>query len=349
MAAIRTLLDRNANINLALPETAVSTPLMAAVLPADASRDTHCDDIDQAVRELVFRGADVTQTVEGSVFYTALSAACLGTFPGTIRFLLDEGASAGLADPVYGRTPLHFAAVNGIENFQALLLAYRGSDVMRPDKSGKTCLHWAAQYGNAETVRFILFEVAEDDAARRHYVSAADEDGWTPLCWAVRALECGWVKTMRSETPDHAAVVRLLIESGADARVECGLYDGDRDAIESLSPLTLASRSSAACEVVSVLEEHLQELRLDKDDDGTPVRRYAVDGITCDVCMAVSVGTLHGSSSHFVRSFSSLLFGSSFSVFTALTHTNTCSPSSSCPAHPRLCLLLHLVRYFQPL
>ncbi|KAK4041960.1 ankyrin repeat-containing domain protein [Parachaetomium inaequale] len=256
---------------------------------ADARRDRDSEEIDRLVRSLVSRGADVKQAVKGNVFYTALSAACFGVGTGTINFLLDEGASADLADPVFGRLPLHFAAMNGIENFRAILLAYRG-DMMRPDNSGMTCLHWAAQFGNAETVGFILSK-AGDSATRKRYVSAPDEHQWTPLCWAVRGLKLSLAEGMVSETPDHAAIVRIFLENGADPLIECPLGNGDT--AESLTLLELARRSDASDEVISTLARHLEGLRPDGANwpaqaDGALVRRYTAADTCCDDILGYS-------------------------------------------------------------
>jgi ankyrin repeat protein len=291
MQAVYALLDHGARVNQVVPRCLNSTALVAALRPMDARRDQDSENIDRLVRELVSRGADVKQAVKGNVVYTALSAACLGAGTGTINFLLDEGASADLADPVSGRLPLHFAAMNGIENFRAILLAYRG-DIMRPDSSGKTCLHWAAQFGNAETVSFILSK-AGDDAMRKQYVSAPDEHQWTPLCWAVRGLKLSWAEGMVSETPDHAAVVRTLLENGADPLIGCPLGNGDTT--ESVTLLELARRSGASDELISrfsMLAKQLEEIRPDGANrsaraDGALVRRYTAADGSCDVCLSV--------------------------------------------------------------
>lgn len=259
-------------INQVTPECINSTPLVAAIRPALAQPDQDSEQIDQLVRELVARRADVRQVVPGNVFYTALSAACLGAGPGTINFLLDEGAAADLADPVFGRLRLHFAAANGPENFRTIPLAFRGSP-LHSDSASKTSLHWAARYGNADAVRFILASKAMDEgAARARYVDQRDEHGWTPLCWAVRELELRLIGDMRSETADHAAVVRMLLENGADAEVECRLSDGE--ATETLTVLDLARRS-AGDEVIGALIKHLEQRHpIDTGTGGSPVRRY---------------------------------------------------------------------------
>jgi ankyrin repeat protein len=286
ITTVRTLLDKGARINHVTPKCISSTPLVAALRSAGAQRDQDSEQIDRLVRELVARGADVRQAVRGNVFYTALSAACLGVGAGTINFLLDEGAAADVADPVFGRLPLHFAAMNGLENLRTMLLAFRGS-LLHPDGAGKTSLHWAAQYGNASAVGFILASKAVGEGAvRTRYVNQRDEHGWTPLCWAVRELELIMVGGMRSETANHAAVVRVLLENGADAEVECQLGNGET--METLTVLDLARRS-AGDEVIGALTKHIEQRHpIDTDTDRGPVRRYQLYGTSCDICLSVS-------------------------------------------------------------
>jgi ankyrin repeat protein len=286
ITTVRTLLDKGAHINQVTPKSINSTPLVAALRSFRAQRDQDSEQIDRLVRELVARGADVRQAVPGNMFYTALSAACLGSGVGTINFLLDEGAAADLADPVFGRLPLHFAAMNGLENLRTMLLAFRGS-LLHSDGAGKTTLHWAAQFGNAYAVRFILASKAiGEGAARARYVNQRDEQGWTPLCWAARQLELTWVGGMRSETADHAAVVRVLLENGADADIECRLGNGETT--ETLTILDLARRS-AGDDVIGALTKHLEQRRpTDIGTGGDPARRYEVNSTSCDICLSVS-------------------------------------------------------------
>jgi ankyrin repeat protein len=263
---------------------------MAALMPFRADRDQDSGDIDQLVRELVSRGADVGQENKGNVFYTALSATCFCAGAGTINFLLDRGACGEVPDPVFGRLPLHFAAANGIENFRTIMLAYHGDvNMMRADKGGKTCLHWAAQFGNAETIAFILSRVArEGAAARARYVSTPDEDGWTPLCWAVRPYVLGPFEGMRSETPNHAAAVDILLKNGADPGIRCPLGNGDDSEPESLTLLELARRSGADDEVIRLLTEANTD-RTVQFCAAAGIRKYKHLRASCDVCLAVGL------------------------------------------------------------
>ncbi|TDZ13598.1 putative ankyrin repeat protein [Colletotrichum spinosum] len=156
ISGVDALLEHGADVNITVTNMLGSTPLMACSLHwGETSHEEDALRKDNLARRLVRMGAEVGQTVPGSRFYTALSAACYGAGTNTINFLLDEGASAQLADPIFGWLPHHFAAGNGVENFRAILHAFRG-DMMTADKMGKNCLHWAAQSGNLEATIYGL-------------------------------------------------------------------------------------------------------------------------------------------------------------------------------------------------
>ena len=204
--SVLALLKRGANIHIDMPDIIWSTALVTALAGRGQREDSEIK-VDQIVRALVHDGAVVHATIRGAIFHSALFAASLGAGVGTINFLLDEGASAQQADPVSERLPHHLAAANGIVNFETIVLSYRG-DIMAADKTGKNCLHWAAQYGNAKTVEFILGRLANQPARRARYVDQADNDGWTPLCFASRPYTFdSFAGGMRSEAPDWAGVV----------------------------------------------------------------------------------------------------------------------------------------------
>ncbi|KAK7422547.1 hypothetical protein QQX98_001570 [Neonectria punicea] len=284
VSAVEILLNHGADIHIVEPNELASTTLMAAMLPYEAIRNQDAMKIDAIVRMLVFKGLAVQQTVPGNRFYTALSAGCFGAGVGTINFLIDEGASAQLADPVSGRLPLHYAAANGLENFQAILLPYRG-DMMACDKEGKNCLHWAAQFGNAKTVEYILSKPNSEE-----YVNKPDSDGWTPLCWAVRQWDSGWCEAMRSESRDYIGVIRCLLQNKADPTVRCQLGNGTTT--EALTPLDLARRSNKDDHVANFLLASLRERQESEDVQSVegvnePVQQYALHSRICDICLNV--------------------------------------------------------------
>ncbi|KAJ4320186.1 hypothetical protein N0V84_005971 [Fusarium piperis] len=301
---VRTLIEAGADVEPeeALPSIFTSTPLMAALLPKyDAIRSQDSPTVDKIVRMLVFQGASVQRRVRGSCFYTALSAACYAAGVNTLNFLLDEGASTQLVDPISGRLPLHFAAANGIENFQAVLLAYQG-DMMVVDGEGKNCLHWAAQWGNTKTVDFILSKLQQQDHRGRllaSYIDRTDSDGWTPLCWAARPCAGGWTEGMQSEERDFAGVIRLLLRHKAARDVRCRLGPADADSFNELTPLDLAQRCDADAEIIKLLKDGLEEENTAAAADQqqqqptelekrplTSVRRWAAHSTTIcyDVC-----------------------------------------------------------------
>ncbi|RSL42816.1 hypothetical protein CEP53_011987 [Fusarium sp. AF-6] len=297
---VRVLIEAGADVEpeVALPCIVTSTPLMAALLPeSDAVRSRDSPTVDKIVRMLVFKGAGVQRTVRGSRFYTALSAACFAASVNTINFLLDEGASMQLIDPIFGRLPLHFAAANGIENFQAVFLAHRG-DMMVVDREEKNCLHWAAQCGNTKTVDFILSKLQQQDDTGRalaSYINRPDSDGWTPLCWAARPSEGSWIEGMRSEERDFPGVVRLLLQYKADRAVRCRLSLADANSFNEFTPLDLAQRCDADVEIIKLLKDGLEEDSI-ADSAGqqhaeleesplTSVRRWAAHSTICDFCL----------------------------------------------------------------
>ncbi|XP_063393978.1 histone-lysine N-methyltransferase EHMT1 [Cydia fagiglandana] len=74
-------------------------------------------------------------------------------------------------------------------------LVAAGCDANLPGPEGMTALHTAARYGHKEACAAIL-------GSARSQVDPRDHGGWTPLVWAAEH--------------SHAAVVRLLLEHGAD-------------------------------------------------------------------------------------------------------------------------------------
>ncbi|KAF4814437.1 putative ankyrin repeat protein [Colletotrichum siamense] len=246
---IRSLISHGADTNAISFNYANGTPLMSAMLSnEDAVRDRDAQKMDMVVRMLVSNKADIQRTLCGSAFTfdTAFQGACFNAGVATINFLLDEGASVQHCDSL-GRLPLHFAAANGIENFLAVMLTYRG-DMMAPDKEGKTCLHWAAQFGNSQTVKFIIDRLHGAD------IDCKDSDGWTPLCWAARGSKPGDFGKMRSEKPDFLNVIRTLLRHGASPETVCNLSDDEGTGTIHKTPLNLARLCGSGVEITSALE-----------------------------------------------------------------------------------------------
>lgn len=252
---------------------------MSAMLSnEDAVRDRDAQKMDMVVRMLVSNKADIQQTLCGSAFTfdTAFQGACFNAGVATINFLLDEGASVQHCDSL-GRLPLHFAAANGIENFLAVMLTYRG-DIMAPDKEGKTCLHWAAQFGNSQTVKFIIDRLHDAD------VDCKDSDGWTPLCWAARGSNPGDFGKMRSEKPDFLNVIRTLLRHGASPETVCSLSDDEGTGTIHKTPLSLARLCGSGVEITSALEPKVCS---SGNDIASLHRRYVLQRQICHACLVV--------------------------------------------------------------
>ena len=111
------------------------------------------------------------------------------------RLLVEAGADAGAAN-THGVVPLALACTNANAEMVDLLLA-AGADAAAAVNTGETVLMGCARTGSAEAVAALLDNGADVDAAE----SAEDQ---TALMWAVAQR--------------HPAVVRVLLDRGADVR-----------------------------------------------------------------------------------------------------------------------------------
>jgi hypothetical protein len=87
------------------------------------------------------------------------------------------------------------------------LLAERGADMNVKGRWGGTALHFAAWRGSADAVDALVHHGADVNAR-------SDNDGSTPLFWACRGSREGFFSRN-----NHAAVVKILLASGADPEV----------------------------------------------------------------------------------------------------------------------------------
>lgn len=281
VALVRKLLQHNIDVNAAA-RVFGSTALSAACLPSFNPRaqediDSFLETSEQIVRELAFSGADVN-TMAGISLFNALSAASLSGNTATINFLLNKSASVHNPDPL-GRLPIHFAAANGVRNFETLALVH-GKNIMVQDTFKKNALHWAAQFGHVETVRSILSKLSPRD--RKTVINLGDVDGWTPLAWASRpspeSAHRYWVK---SEPQDYAATIQCLVENGADEDVR--FHIGRDEGTEALTPFQMAKRCAVEEDVLRLLTPAR------RTEDQRQERQYVYwSGSMCDMCLSVS-------------------------------------------------------------
>jgi len=103
-------------------------------------------------------------------------------------------------DPInlLGATPLLGAAANGYAMIMRELLL-RGADLNISERAGWTALHFAADDGDLSTLHELLL-----NAATRAILERRTHEGWTALMLAARK--------------GHAAIVRRLVDAGAERR-----------------------------------------------------------------------------------------------------------------------------------
>ena len=148
-----------------------------------------------------------------------------------LEALLDLGADVKNVDR-RGWTPLYEAAFWGQSTATKRLLK-AGSDVTTREKTGKEALHIACM-GRSENVPRIVNNLIKGNAN----VNAQDNNGWTPLHYAVENLCTGCVKK--------------LIKNGANPK--------QKDKKDE-SPLMLAKRLDHATELYGVMMETWNEHR----------------------------------------------------------------------------------------
>jgi ankyrin repeat protein len=133
-------------------------------------------------------------------------------------------ASHGNTMDENGRTPLSWAAENGLEAVVQLLLEAKADIESKDNNYGWTPLSWAAKNGHEAVVQLLL--EAEAD------IESRDIYGQTLLSWAARN--------------GHEAVVQLLLEAKADIESKDNHFDQ--------TPLSLAARNGHKAVLQLLLE-----------------------------------------------------------------------------------------------
>ena len=138
-----------------------------------------------AVELLLAAGADVDATRYGiSPLHMATGDVAL------VDLLLSAGAHVDAKDTdgsAYGRTPLHFAALDSVEAVEMLLA--RGADANAEDTEGSTPLHLAADEGQVAAIETLLAAGADPNVP--------DADGRSPLDRAAAAGHTRAVEKLR--------------------------------------------------------------------------------------------------------------------------------------------------------
>ncbi|KAK5656678.1 hypothetical protein OQA88_4658 [Cercophora sp. LCS_1] len=267
VAMVKLLLENEytaADINVAAPSM-YGTPLIAACM----HWSNYEDNIAEIVQLLINRGVDING--KGGLIGYPLNAAAFVAGPAIIDMLVQNGARTDVKDDM-GRAPVHYAALHSLEAFQKVIDI--GCDVGLKDITGRTPLMWAAQPGQAETVKKIL------EATPAEEVDVKDQDGWTALCWAARGPEA-WGADRSAA--DVAEIIKLLLERGADKRVLATGPDG-----KGWTPLKIARYHGALPEVVELLKADGEP----DPEDESKIGGHATH--SCDGCYSVIFGFRYG-------------------------------------------------------
>lgn len=180
LAAVDFFIHSGARLDL--PDDRGFTPLHMA------ARNGH----PEAIKRLLYAGADVSLKADGSGHATALHLAAFGGNSDGVWILLNNGAHVDVLNDD-GVTPLNWATREGHIAATKLLLK-RGADPnIASTKNGLAALHWAAREGHCECTELLLESGADPDLQ--------DHNKATPLLHAV--------------LKDQTETVPILLGSGA--------------------------------------------------------------------------------------------------------------------------------------
>ncbi|KAF5567238.1 ankyrin 1 [Fusarium phyllophilum] len=284
---IKLLVEHGANVNVT--EDFLGTPLQALFLawnPIDALEH------EKAVRYLLsgHESAHADVTIKAGVWGYAINSAAFGSLPSVINLILDQERAKVNAEDDMGRMPIHFAACNGLANFEAIL--ERGGDIYAKDKQGRTPLHWAAQTGRLQVMKKIISLMGD-----KLDIDAPDIDGWTPLCWAPRNGLTLLKPENAGEPSLSADVVGLLIEYGA--KIDVIVKQGE----DTWTPLSIAYYHGSDPDVLSLLDSSVPTEQDNNEDTaaGTETKVKAItkkgvelENACCDYCLSRIYGLSWG-------------------------------------------------------
>jgi ankyrin repeat protein len=182
-------------------------------------------------------------------------------------------------DGSYGRTPLHWASINGHTDIVALMLTKK-ADINVKDNHGRTPLHYAASnilFTSEESAVIYnvegMKEVAKLLLAKKADVNVRDNDGRTPLHYAAH--------------DGRLDMVELLLVNNAmvNAKDNCGA-----------TPLHNAASISVTTEVMELLLAKKADINAKDDNGRTPLNlaamRYANVVVACR-CSEVAAFLYH--------------------------------------------------------
>ena len=119
----------------------------------------------EAVKQHLAAGADVNA---GGVFgKTPLHLAALNDHKEIAELLIAKGADVNAKQAVEGETPLHLATWDGYKEIAELLIN-NGADVNAKDEDGRTPLDWAKEITNRHTLEDKASKKEIADLLRKH-------------------------------------------------------------------------------------------------------------------------------------------------------------------------------------
>ena len=154
------------------------------------------------------------------------------------KLLIEHGADPNIKDHE-GKTSLHLACSYGRLEFAEFLLG-NGADVNAKADQGDTPLHWASWEGHMEIVKL-----------KGSHIDPVDDDGWTPLRYAlenwyfdVAKLLIAHGSNVNAKKKDgatllqwacengHFEITRFLVDSGADVNSTPLVVASERNHLE---------------------------------------------------------------------------------------------------------------------
>lgn len=156
-------------------------PVVGSIISAVCMRSEPNDDVTLEILKHL-RGSrhhnKIALNERHGLYGCPLNVACLWRRKSTVEWLLREQAKVHIEDNA-GRYPIHFAAYRDISISN--LIRSNGADLTVRDKMGRTILHVAVQSGSYRQVKHVL-------DCNPSFLDAIDNDGWTPLHYAVRGM-----------------------------------------------------------------------------------------------------------------------------------------------------------------
>lgn len=266
---VKPLIDAGANVNLCDIECA-GTPLHMLCLRRIYSPDQE-EEMKQIIQLLIEAGAEVNK--KGGKCGYPLHAACLVRAPDTIRFLLDKGAEASTED-IMQWNPAQLVSLRTTEHMNIFDIEEYRSLFSKRDALGRTALHYAVVSGRLDLVKRV-YELSGKEANQK------DNDGWTPLMWAVR-----FCVRWSTSTDQRADIIQFLKDEGADlwARGEGLLGRG-------WSPLKVARYYGVPPDIIEMLVPDIKERSINNGEERETYFHQTNLGIEapgyCDGCLMV--------------------------------------------------------------